>query len=35
MRVNNKIRRYIDDILDNDEVSMEEAAFMIGYYSDD
>ena len=35
MRINNKIRRYIEDIVENDEVSLEEAAFMMGYYSEE
>ena len=35
MRIKNKIRRYIEDIVENDEVSLEEAAFMMGYYSEE
>ena len=32
MSARDKIRKYINEQLDNDELSPEEAAFMIGYY---
>ncbi len=33
MRARDKINRYIQTQLENDELSPEEAAFMRGYYS--
>ena len=35
MRLSEKFRRYIDDVVENDEMSLEEAAFMMGYYSEE
>lgn len=35
MKVNRKVRTYVDKMLENDEYSPEEAAFMIGYYAEE
>ena len=35
MRTNKRVRNYIDEMLENDEYSPEEAAFMIGYLSEE
>jgi len=35
MKTNRKIANFVDKMLENDEYSPEEAAFMIGYFSED